>query len=86
MRTVITENEVSNQVAACSNRYPRIYQQFEALEWRLAHKPESGIAVGNGYFAYRQSRVLSTLPDLTVLYEYDDHRVSILFIRIIANV
>jgi hypothetical protein len=82
MRTVITENTVSASVQIASKEFSRLDEQFEALEWRLAHRPENGVALKDGYMVYRQARVLSNLPELTVVYTYTDHQVNILAIRI----
>lgn len=84
MRTVITENEVSATVDIASKDFPRIHEQFEALEWRLAHKPEGGVKVSDQHWVYRQARVLLILPELVVLYTFNSQQVNILSIRILT--
>lgn len=83
MRTVITENTVSALVEIAAGEFPRIFEQFEALEWRLAHKPESGVELVGEFFVYRQARVLKTLPELVVLYTFTSQTVNILAVRLL---
>jgi hypothetical protein len=82
MRTVVTESRVSALLDTTSLIYPRIQEQYEALEWKLARKPEGGVPLKD-HWIYRQGRVRSDMPELTVLYTYDIDTVNIISIRVV---
>ena len=82
MRTVVTEARVSAILDTTALIHPRVHEQYEALEWKLARKPEGGVAL-DGFWLYRQGRVSSAMPELTVLYTYDPNSVNIVSIRVV---
>lgn len=85
MRTVVSENEVSAKIETAASEFPRIQEQFEALEWTLAHNPNIGIPLRDGYYVYRQGQVLAKSPELTVLYSFTADEVHVLSVRILTE-
>jgi hypothetical protein len=81
IRTVTQSDRVSAVLDTSALLYPRIYEQIQALEWKLARKPESGIPLGN-FWVYRQGRPIKGVPELTVLYTYDDDMVHIFELKV----
>lgn len=83
MRQIVQEHVVSEAIDQASAEFPRISDAISGLEWRLSHRPEDGIQRKSGFMVYRQSGFPTVdIPDITVLYTYDDNSVNVVRIRI----
>jgi hypothetical protein len=83
MRTVICEDAVTRVLKEAESRHPKIHDLWDALEWRIARRPESGVAVTGQYYIYKQQRVRTDHPDLVVVYEFDNNTVTVYSLRIV---
>jgi hypothetical protein len=83
MRTVICEDAVTRVLDQARPQHPQLGDLWDALEWRIAKRPETGVPVTAQFYVYRQHRVKNEHPDLVILYEFDDHSVTIYTLRII---
>lgn len=84
MREVAYDASVSQQIDAAAKLYPRIEDAVRALEWRLRHRPLEAVQRPNLYFIYRQKGFKSlNIPDIVVLYRYENEIVNIRGIRIL---
>lgn len=80
MRAICEQESVTKSVTSARGRFKRI---DEGLQWRLSRDPHAGHEVQPGFYMYKQAGLPSVgVPTLTVLYEFDDHTVTIRGIRI----
>jgi len=85
MREIFYEDDVSQQIDAAAKQFPRIHDAVAGLEWRLRHRPTEAVARGPLYYIFRQKGFKNlNIPDITVVYRYEDERVHIFGIRIMA--
>lgn len=83
MRTV-NDDAVHKTIEDASSSHPRFSQWWEALLWRIERRPESGVAGANGSYVYKQKRVKPNDPDIVVVYEFDNHSVTIHAMRLVS--
>jgi len=83
MRTVIEEGIVSETIDQAAENFPRLDDAFEALKWWLARKPESGEALDDLNWIYKQAGDVDIgLPALTVIYTFDAKCVKFEFLLV----
>ena len=83
MREVVYDADVSKEIDAARKKFPRIDDAIAGLEWRLAHRPEEAVSRGNLFYIYRQIGFKNlNIPDITVVYRYENERVRIFGIKI----
>jgi hypothetical protein len=83
MRDVNPGDAALKALADATVQYPQIQSRWEALCWRIAKRPETGVSVNSQFYTYKQQRVRSTDPDLLIVYEFDNNSVTIHMLRII---
>ena len=80
LRQIIEDDNVSDNIdRGCRVSY-RLREAWEGLKWLLARTPEIGkdLGLGAGIRMHKQAgSIIPLLPDITVLYEYDDTVVEI---------
>lgn len=83
MRAVCEQESVTQSITRARGQFKRIDEAYEGLQWRLSRDPHAGHEVQPGFYMYKQAGLPSVgVPTLTVLYEFDDHTVTIRGIRI----
>ena len=86
-RQVVEEEWAAAQADKSSKKHHRFPEAYEALKWLLArHCSKLPVATrtvkGVQYHLYRQEGdELTVIPDITVLFTYDENRVNILALR-----
>jgi hypothetical protein len=77
MRTVILSREVQRDIDAATNRFRRLEDCIQALEWRLSHQPMDGVHRSGRFWIYRQKGIVTLdLPEISVLYSFTDDEVE----------
>lgn len=86
LRTVVEEKPVSKLVDDAKQKYGRVDEVYNALQWRLAREPQSGVEIevsGSKHSIIKSAEHnISGVPVITVLYRYDEDTVFILAIKI----
>lgn len=83
MRTVVEDPAVTYKIYAEAQLYPRLEEAFEALQWWLAHEPDSGILLDDIHWIYTQSgNHHLRIPTLVVVYTFDAHTVTFLHLLV----
>ena len=86
MRTIIEEKNVTDKICNQFNDYPRFDKAYRGLQWRLSKEPEKGFSLEKyGFpnkYLYKTRPNIAGISNITVIYEYDNLQVKILFIRI----
>ena len=83
MRTVIEETIVSEIIDREGATYPRLDHAFDGLKWWLSHAPESGEAIDDLNWLFKQDGDLAmNLPDLVVVYTFDARCVTLKFVLV----
>jgi len=80
-RTIKEENIVETRVNSAKTKYSRFEDAFDALKWILARKPENGIKIDNKFLYKQNGQIDSSVPEITVLYTYNENEVNILEIK-----
>lgn len=75
-RDVFEQDDVSRTIDASIQKYSRLGDAWEGLKWLLARKPDVGMPIGDGLYLHKQGAWPNT-PNITVLYSYNDERVTI---------
>lgn len=86
-RTVVEETEASEEIAKLKQQHPRFEEQWDGFVWLVARKPVEislgKIIDGVTYrLSHRAGDARSNLPDLAVLYTFDDTSVTILYVSV----
>ena len=83
MRTVIEEQSVSEAVDGARGSFPRLDEVFEGLKWYLSRVPETGEALDDVNWLYRQDGdAEDNIPAILTIYTFDAHYVILKFISI----
>jgi hypothetical protein len=78
MRTVIYEARADNALAEAHQRYARVDDAMEGLEWRLCRRPTDGVPRKWGFYVYKQLGIRSlNIPSILALYNHTDDEVII---------
>jgi hypothetical protein len=80
LRQIIEDDNVSESIDRGCRVTQRLRDAWEGLKWLLARTPEVGktLGLGDEIRIHKQSgSIIPMLPDITVLYEYDDQTVEI---------
>jgi len=85
-RSVVEETGVTETIAGASGDYSRIEDVYDALKWRLARNPESGVVLDTPQGVYYLIKTpiwkISGVPVLTALYRFDGNEVVIISIKV----
>ncbi len=88
-RTVIEEAKVSELIAQSKEKYPRIREAVDGWCWRLARDPDVGYQLPGPdpkIFVVRTGQIEADgVPEMTILYKYNDNEVNIRALRIISD-
>lgn len=83
--TIVLSEFVSAQFDREFAKYPRFQNLWDAIYWRLQHKPDAGTIVPNLDGEYRIAKTASWnpggLPSLSVLYQIKGTQVHIAALR-----
>ena len=86
MRSIIEEKNVTDKIDNLTIKHPRFDDAYRGLQWRLSREPERGFSLKEyGFpnkYLYKTSPNIAGISNITVIYEYDDLQVRILFIMI----
>jgi hypothetical protein len=87
LRTVVQEPVVSAVIDAESQRFDRLADVVSAFEWLLARTPEKGYPVPDTtdpefYLISNESIEVLNVPQVTLLYYFDDNTVTLFSIRV----
>ena len=93
MRTVAEEYHVSSKLDEHMEEYPHVGQVWEGVKWMLSRKPEEGMSLRElsrpDLYLFNSSNppapTNSKLPIITVLYKFDDKKVTIIDIKITSH-
>ena len=85
LRTICEDKSVSQTIDEAIKLSPRIEEAFDGLKWRLAREPENGVKLQGTNpekYLFKITPLIKNIPSITVLYEFNNHTVTILSIRI----
>ena len=83
MRTVREEQVVSEVVDRAREKYPRLEEVFEGLKWYISRVPESGEALDDANWLYRQDGdAEDKIPAILMIYTFDANYVTLKFASI----
>jgi hypothetical protein len=82
MREIVQELRVSEALDAAAAEFPRVHDAMRGLEWRLARRPKDAVS-RDQYLIYRQKGFPTLdIPDIVVLYRYENEQVNIVGIHV----
>jgi len=85
LRQVVEDNEVVDTIDVGCRASHRLRDAWDALIWLLARKPEIGqrLGLGDRICIHKQAgSIIPMIPEITVLYEYDDDTVEIRAVKL----
>ena len=88
LRGVVCNDNVSEEIKAAETEWSWVDDVYRALEWRLAHRPETGTRIDGYYILTSQTLMFEDirgLPRIVVRYTFDDEKVVIDNIRIMSH-
>ena len=75
----LTADQTINSYAA---EDPTIHDIIEGFEWNLVRNPEKGMQLDGVYWLYRTEKISPIRPTISVLYMFNDQRISIIAVWI----
>ena len=83
LRTVIVDITAENVLNSNNEKYPRINDGYQALEWRLARNSITGTKVGGRYLVASADDISTKgAPRTVMLYSFDENSVTIHDIKV----
>ena len=85
LRHIIEDENVSDSIDTGCRVSQRLREAWEALKWLLARNPEigKGLGLGDRIRIHKQSgSIIPMIPEITVLYEYNDTMVEIRAVKL----
>ena len=86
-KIVPADPSVMAEIDRWAKKYPRIHELWNGFMWRLSREPEEGYKFSHGIpeFIRKVERPAEDFPYITVQYTFDNEKIVIFNIKIIAQ-